>query len=732
MKQLAAHKINIVNTLILLLNVCNLSCLQAVPSNDHFLLAPAETVDRGEWLKDARQYRSIARGDAEQKAGTNAWGIYSREDLKWMSSDFTCRMCMTYDTDFYDSSRDEYLIDSVLAEGVKEFGGYDSIVLWQAYPRMGIDERNQFDFYRDMPGGLSRIKTIVNKCHLKNVRVFIDYNPWDTGTRREAKSDYEMLAEVVAAIDADGVFLDTLSESSEKLRAALDKAKPGVAIVSEGHPPVEQLAICSGSWGQWLDEPKKPGILKLKWTEPRHMQYQIRRWNRDRNGEIETAFFNGSGMLVWENIFGTYNPWNLLDRQNWKKANLILHFFADIFTGTGDEPYFPSKNSQVYINHWGHSGKEIFLLINRGKTLSNEVLFEIPFEPQMKLYDLWDGKAVEPNVSKDKAMVSCPLGKIGCVLAVRDAESDVRLQQFLKLLSEISAEQAAAFDLRNFAGSVVYAEPAPSTPLVKRTDIPAGMVFVPGAVKIFAIEHVRGECGCYPDPGKENIDGDGFGYGLKAGVEYPDVIHKTITHKIGPVAVKPFFIDEAEVTNAEYKKFIDSTGYSPKQKQNFLKHWPEGKMPEALADHPVVYVDIDDARAYAKWAGKRLPTEFEWQLAAQGPDNRKWPWGDTFDPNNCNTTGTHTLTVRSCPGGKSPYGCYNMSGNVWEWTESCRSDSHTRFTMIRGGSYFNAEGSIWYNKGGPQPCGYHAKFIRVWPGLDRCSSVGFRCVVDAE
>jgi formylglycine-generating enzyme required for sulfatase activity len=119
-------------------------------------------------------------------------------------------------------------------------------------------------------------------------------------------------------------------------------------------------------------------------------------------------------------------------------------------------------------------------------------------------------------------------------------------------------------------------------------------------------------------------------------------------------------------------------------------------------------------------------------LAAQGPDNRKWPWGNTFDPNNCNTTDTHTVPVRSFPEGRSPYGCYNMSGNVWEWTESCRDDGHTRFVMIRGGSYFNAQGSIWYVKGGAQPCGYHEKFVRVWPGLDRCSTIGFRCVIDAE
>ena len=155
-------------------------------------------------------------------------------------------------------------------------------------------------------------------------------------------------------------------------------------------------------------------------------------------------------------------------------------------------------------------------------------------------------------------------------------------------------------------------------------------------------------------------------------------------------------------------------------------------MPAGLADHPVVYVDLDDARAYAKWAGKRLPTEPEWHLAAQGTDGRAWPWGGDFDAARVNMTKSGTSPVRSHPNGRSPYGCYHMSGNVWEWTESVRDDGHTRFVLIRGGSHYKAEGSGWYTDGGPQPCTHHAKFLLMWPGLDRCATIGFRCVIDAK
>ena len=91
------------------------------------------------------------------------------------------------------------------------------------------------------------------------------------------------------------------------------------------------------------------------------------------------------------------------------------------------------------------------------------------------------------------------------------------LQKLLKELLQVTTEEVDTNDSRNFIKSVVYADPVPSTPLVKRTDMPAGMVFVPGAVKTFEIQHVRGECGCYPDSADVNF-GEDFGYGLKAGV----------------------------------------------------------------------------------------------------------------------------------------------------------------------------------------------------------------------
>jgi len=88
--------------------------------------------------------------------------------------------------------------------------------------------------------------------------------------------------------------------------------------------------------------------------------------------------------------------------------------------------------------------------------------------------------------------------------------------------------------------------------------------------------------------------------------------------------------------------------------------------------------------------------------------------------------------VKAFPDGRSPSGVYDLCGNVWQWTESERTDGRTRFCIIRGGSYFTARGSNWYVDGGPRPASYATKFLLMWPGLDRCATIGFRCVVDLE
>lgn len=132
------------------------------------------------------------------------------------------------------------------------------------------------------------------------------------------------------------------------------------------------------------------------------------------------------------------------------------------------------------------------------------------------------------------------------------------------------------------------------------------------------------------------------------------------------VNLPAFKMDKYLVTNAQYARFVAATGYRAPL------DWKDGKIPKGRKLHPVTMVTWADARAYAKWAGKRLPTEEEWEKAARGTDGRRWPWGNKMDPDKLNTyytVGT-TTPVTKYPQGASPYGLLDMAGNVNEWTST--------------------------------------------------------------
>ena len=150
---------------------------------------------------------------------------------------------------------------------------------------------------------------------------------------------------------------------------------------------------------------------------------------------------------------------------------------------------------------------------------------------------------------------------------------------------------------------------------------------------------------------------------------------------------------------------------------------------------PVTWISLEDARAYAAWAGKRLPHEWEWQYAAQGTDGRTYPWGSTWDPEAAPTPEKgHDLpgpdNVDAHPKGASPFGVMDLTGNVWQWTDEYQ-DEHTRAAILRGGSHYQPQGSMWYF-----PQAYklieHGKLLLMAPGKDRAGTLGFRCVVDAR
>jgi iron(II)-dependent oxidoreductase len=180
---------------------------------------------------------------------------------------------------------------------------------------------------------------------------------------------------------------------------------------------------------------------------------------------------------------------------------------------------------------------------------------------------------------------------------------------------------------------------------------------------------------------------------------------------------------------------LDATHYLPKDDHNFLKNWTNGTYPNGAANKPVVWVSLEDARSYADWAGKRLPREWEWQYAAQGTDGRTYPWGndwrdDAVPAPDKRREMREPTDVTAYPKGASPFGVMDLVGNVWQWTDEY-VDEHTRAGILRGGSFYQPQGSIWYFPQGHKLY-EHGKYLLIAPSKDRSGAVGFRCAMDAQ
>ena len=672
---------------------------------------PCTRHDIESWLADARNQRKERR----IRVGLDV-SRYGSEALRWTQSSFIQPQMMVHDRYFYDPATGRYTVDRYLDDLTTRYGGIDSVLIWPTYPNLGIDDRNQLDLIRSMPGGLDGVRQMIAAFHRRHVRVLFPMAMWDQGTREPGSSWPEAIARLMSDVDADGVNGDTQDGVPRKFVDAADKVNHPLAFEPEISYLMADEAVSYNlmSWGYYTYQ-FVPLLDRHKWLEPRHMVNVCERSAKDKTDSLQFAFFNGVGWESWENVWGLWNGITARDAEATRRVATLERALARFLVSQDWEPFTPMLREGIYASRWPLGDNIVSTIVNRNGYDVTGPQMEVSADIGMRYFDLYHGVELQPTTIEGRRLLSFDIeaNGFGAILASH-APPDEKLTQLMAQMMAMTKQPLASFS-HQWTALPQHMAPLDST--ASPSSAPVGMIKIPAGTFLFKVEGIEIEGN--NDPGVD--------------VQYPWESVPGRYHS-NPLQMQSFWIDKYPVTNLEFKRFLQATHYRPRDDFNFLRDWTNGTYPPGWADKPVTWVSREDAEAYAAWAGKRLPHEWEWQYAAQGSDGRSYPWGQEWSPAAAPLPDKGRAMrgpddVAAHPAGASPFGVMDLVGNVWQWTDVF-VDEHTRAAILRGGSYYQPQGSMWYFPEAYK-LGEHGKYLLMAPSLDRSGAIGFRCVKDA-
>ena len=555
---------------------------------------PDDPVDWPAWRSKLAQWRSQAadrfprrstRGPAPQPWAARCRTIF----LAWL-----------WDARLYDMESDRFTPELLITQLQNQYGGIDGIVLWHAYPVIGVDERDQFAFY-EVPG----LRELVSWFQARHIRVLLDYNPWDTATSRSTGSHATKLRQTLEALGADGVFLDTLKQGAVELIATVGTDR---ALESESAVSISAMATHQLSWAQWFADSPVPGVLRSHWLDRQHMQHHTRRWNRDHSDELQSAHLNGCGVLLWDAVFGTWVGWNQRDLATHRRMRAVQMEFTDLLTDGVWTPLVDlgaaAPAAAIFGSRFADPSRSLYLLVNRGET---DATVTLDLTGRGVATDLFSDN-VAPAEGSCRIEVTLPARGIGAVLVAPDRGRP--------LPAPVSGNSSfPAREPVHIRGSATPTRPP-------RIDL-GGTPLAPGVHRT-RMRFRRRETGMMSGA-----------WWIDAWKPLAPDLHALMEQDCTTLVADGVTIRSTPVTKGEFGEFLRSTGYRPTVSNRFLADWPPlgpGAAPRVAADQagqPVTFVSIADARAYAAWVGGRLPSQAEWHLLASPAQSRTvWQWTD--------------------------------------------------------------------------------------------------------
>ena len=721
---------------------------------------PTNSSSFASWYRDMVKERNRILSDIQFDDS-----LYKDTDLAWASINYIQPQVMVHDKMLYDRKSNSWTIQKFLDDALERYGGIDSILIWQAYPNLGIDDRNQWMLLDDLPAG--GLAVLTEQFHSRNVKVFIAYNPWDVGTSESALPASEIIGNYVKNVKVDGFNGDTMYGVEKELVV-------GVKVVAQPEEglPDQFLMYDLNSWAymNWPDGTYFsfiPMVLRTKWLESRHQVQICNRWCGNKTADIQLAWFNGAGLETWENVWGVWNGLSPRDAETIRRMSLVYRHFGlgSFFSSPDWIPHVPITNQfGIFATLFPAQGTKqaaVWNAVNRLSSVPDQgIMLTLPCAADTLVFDLFRGQQLSPSATNtvkggffqaigvDSPPKTVPGGTkdttcdyhiaasaesnnlvIASFLSIRAKDVDAELTLFLQTMAQATAES-----LDHFSDAPVqltqtmedYGRTAP------KSQVPTSMILVPGTDAYeFVVEGLEIEAGI------QN--------GKWVDCQFPWEAAPIKNHN-ATIGITSFYMDKYPTTNADFSTYLSETKYFPLpgEEKNFLRDWsrvvaPDGQIsyahPTGWNKKPVNWITQEEARAYCAWAGKRLPNDWEWQFAAQsGRATRAFPWGDVFDyqavPQYDGARNTRPLDDVDAheQHGSTPTGIADLYGNAWEMT-NVFEDARTRSLILRGGSLYYPQGSGWYFNQ-PTSLMQHQHFLLAAPSLDRSSMITFRCVAD--